>query len=135
MISDCRLFDIRSFEDSRGGLSVIEADIDLSFEIRRLYYLYCTSKNIVRGVHAHKKLEQVLISFGGSFDVLLSDGVNSKTFKLDKPNIGLYVCPMIWRELTPLEENSICTVLASRPYEEDDYIHNYDDFLSISKRS
>ena len=135
MISNCRLFDIRSFEDNRGGLSVIEAGIDLSFEIKRLYYLHHTLKNIVRGVHAHKKLEQVLISFSGSFDVLLSDGVNSKTFKLDKPNIGLYVCPMIWRELTPLEENSICTVLASRPYEEDDYIHNYDDFLSIAKKS
>lgn len=135
MISNCRLFDIRSFEDNRGGLSFIEADIDLPFEIKRIYYLYNTSKNILRGVHAHKRLEQVLISFSGSFDVLLFDGVNSQTFTLNKPNIGLYVCPMIWRELTPLEENSVCTVLASRPYEEDDYIHNRANFLSIVNKS
>lgn len=135
MISNCRLFDIQSFEDERGGLSFIEPGEDLKFNIARLYYLYHTSKNALRGVHAHKQLEQVLISLNGSFEVLLSDGIESQTFLLDRPNLGLYVCPMIWRELNPIEDNSICAVLASRPYEEDDYIHNYDDFLSIKKKS
>ncbi|MDA9079014.1 FdtA/QdtA family cupin domain-containing protein [Gammaproteobacteria bacterium] len=135
MISNCRLFDIQSFEDERGGLSFIEPGEDLKFNIARLYYLYRTSKNALRGVHAHKQLEQVLISLNGSFEVLLSDGIESQTFLLDRPNLGLYVCPMIWRELNPIEDNSICAVLASRPYEEDDYIHNYDDFLSIAKKS
>ena len=131
MISNCRLFDIQSFEDERGGLSFIEPGEDLKFNIARLYYLYHTSKNALRGVHAHKQLEQVLISLNGSFEVLLSDGIESQTFLLDRPNLGLYVCPMIWRELNPIEDNSICAVLASRPYEEDDYIHNYKEYLSL----
>lgn len=135
MISNCRLFDIRSFEDQRGGLSFVESGKDINFKIERLYYLYHTSKNILRGVHAHKKLEQVLISLNGSFEVLLSDGNKSQTYILDRPNLGLYVCPMIWRELNPLEDNSICVVLASREYEEDDYIHHFDEFLSIINAS
>jgi len=135
MISNCRLFDIPSFKDGRGGLSFLEPGENLKFNIARLYYLYHTSRNALRGVHAHKQLEQVLISMNGSFEVFVSDGIKSQTFLLDRPDLGLYICPMIWRELKPLKDNSICAVLASRPFEEEDYIHDYDEFLSLVKSS
>ena len=87
----------------------------------------------MRGVHAHKKLEQVIIAFAGKFKIILDDGQERKIFILDQPNLGLYVAPGIWREVYPLEENGVCAVLASRKYEEDDYIHDYDDFLMYLK--
>ena len=132
MISDCRLFEIKSFEDERGGLSIIEEGNDLSFEIKRLYYLYGTSIDFVRGVHAHKKLEQIIIAFSGKFKILLDDGETKTNFILNRPNLGLYVSPGIWREVYPLEDNGVCAVLASRVYEEDDYIHDYKEFLNYS---
>ena len=133
MITECRLLDIDSYEDERGGLSVLEENVNVPFVLKRLYYLHHTKVNQVRGVHAHKKLEQVIIAFSGKFKIILDDGKEKKIFTLDQPNIGLYVSPGIWREVYPLEENGVCAVLASRKYEEEDYIHDYDDFLMYSK--
>ncbi len=133
MITECRLLEIDSYEDERGGLSVLEENVNVPFVLKRLYYLYHTKVNQVRGVHAHKKLEQVIIAFSGKFKIILDDGKEKKIFTLDQPNIGLYVSPGIWREVYPLEENGVCAVLASRKYEEEDYIHDYDDFLMYSK--
>ena len=129
MISECNLFEIQSFEDERGGLSVLERNNNVPFHIKRLYYLYYTKKNQIRGVHAHKRLEQIIIAFAGEFKILLDDGKTKKTYKLDRPNLGLYVSPGIWREVYPLVEGGVCAVLASRKYEEDDYIHDYEDFI------
>ena len=129
MISECKLFEIQSFEDERGGLSVLEKNNNVPFDNKRLYYLYYTKKNQIRGVHAHKKLEQIIIAFAGKFEILLDDGKTKKTFSIDRPNLGLYVSPGIWREVYPLEENGVCAVLASRKYEEEDYIHDYKDFI------
>ena len=129
MISECKLFEIQSFKDERGGLSVLEKNNNVPFDIKRLYYLYYTKKNQIRGVHAHKKLEQIIIAFAGKFEILLDDGKTKKTFSIDRPNLGLYVSPGIWREVYPLEENGVCAVLASRKYEEEDYIHDYKDFI------
>ena len=133
MIRECRLLEIDSYEDERGGLSVLEENANVPFALKRLYYLYHTKVDKVRGVHAHKKLEQVIIAFSGKFKIILDDGNERKIFTLDQPNIGLYVAPVIWREVYPLEENGVCAVLASREYEEDDYIHDYDDFKMYSK--
>ena len=133
MLSDCYLFDIKSFSDERGELSVLQEGegVGVPFSIKRIYYLYDTKATHVRGVHAHHKLEQVIVSLYGKFEVKLDDGKNSKIVVLDKPNLGLYICPMIWREVTSLENNGICMVLASRKYEEEDYIHDYKDFISL----
>ena len=133
MISKCYLFEINSFEDKRGGLSVLEENNNVPFKIKRLYYLYSTKINKVRGVHAHKKLEQIIFALAGKFKIVLDDGNTKKVFKLDKPNLGLYVSPGIWREVHPLEKNGVCAVLASRNYEEEDYIHNYQDFIKFCK--
>ena len=129
MISECKLFEIQSFQDNRGGLSVLEESSNVPFDIKRLYYLYYTKVNQVRGVHAHKKLEQIIIAFAGKFEILLDDGKTKKTFSIDRPNLGLYVSPGIWREVYPLEEDGVCAVLASRKYEKEDYIHDYKDFI------
>jgi dTDP-4-dehydrorhamnose 3,5-epimerase-like enzyme len=131
MITDCKLFEINSFDDERGGLSFIEEGEKMPFSIQRVYYLYNTLAGVVRGVHAHKKLEQIIIAFSGKFEITLDDGDEQKTFILDKPNLGLYVSPMIWREVSPLEDGSVCVVLASRKYEADDYIHEYRDFKNL----
>ena len=117
--------------DPRGDLTFVEGEKHIPFKIARVYYLYKTQDQNVRGVHAHKKLEQIIISFSGKYQILLDDGVNKATFTLDDPSLGLYVCPMIWREVTPIGDCGVCVVLASRKYEEDDYIHEYSDFLKL----
>ena len=134
MLNHCHTFNIDSYDDERGCLSVPEEGSNLPFEIKRLYYLYRTRDRCIRGVHAHKKLEQIIVPFFGKFEILLDDGVSKKKFILDSPSVGLYVCPMIWREVTPIGDDGVCVVLASRKFEEDDYIHEYNDFLSIVKK-
>ena len=131
MLSDCNLFDIQSFSDERGELSILQEDEGVKFSIKRIYYLYDTKATHVRGVHAHHKLEQIIVALRGKFEIKLDDGNKSEIIVLDKPNLGLYVSPMIWREVTPMENNGICMVLASRKYEEEDYIHDYKDFISL----
>jgi dTDP-4-dehydrorhamnose 3,5-epimerase-like enzyme len=133
MLSDCNLFEIETFFDSRGKLSFLQEDQGVSFPIKRIYYLYDTKATHVRGVHAHHKLEQVIVALYSKFEVKLDDGKNSKIVVLDKPNLGLYVSRMIWREVIPIENNGICMVLASRKYEEEDYIHDYKDFISLAR--
>jgi len=133
-INKCYEFKIDSYLDSRGGLSVLEEDSGIPFETKRLYYLYNTIKDQVRGVHAHKKLEQIIIAISGKFNIVLDDGYTIKKILLDSPSKGIYICPGIWREVFPIEDNSICLVLASRKYEEDDYIHDHQEFLDyVSK--
>ncbi len=134
MLDKCYTFEIDSFRDKRGCLSVLETGKNIPFDVKRLYYLYNTQDQLVRGVHSHKKLEQVLVSFSGTFKILLDDGFQKKVFTLDNPAKGLYVCPMIWREVTPIGDNGLCAVLASRIYEEEDYIHEYSDFLEIIRK-
>ena len=131
MLSNCRIFEIESFLDKRGALSYLQKGHGVPFPIERVYYLYNTKAKHIRGIHAHKKLEQIIFAVSGKFEIKLDDGESSKIIILDKPNKGLYVSPMIWRELTPLEDNGVCIVLASRKYEEDDYIHNYKEYLSL----
>lgn len=132
MLSDCNFFKIDSFSDKRGELSFLQQGNNvMPFPIKRVYYLYETKENEIRGVHAHHKLEQVIIAISGKFEIKLDDGFDTKKIILDKPSQGLYLCPMIWRELRPLESNSICIVLASRIYEENDYIHEYEEFLDF----
>ena len=129
MINKCYKFNIDTYRDERGSLSFLE-NASLPFDFKRIYYLYHTRDKCIRGVHAHKNLEQILIAFSGVFEVMLDDGIDKKVFTLDRPDVGLYVCPMIWREVTPIGNDGVFTVLASRLFEKEDYIHEYSDFLS-----
>jgi hypothetical protein len=98
------------------------------FDIRRVYYLYDVPGGAERGGHAHKDLHQLIIAMSGSFDVVLDDGNGKKRFHLNRSYHGLFVCPMIWRELDNFSSGSVCMVLASNLYDEEDYFRNYSDY-------
>ena len=117
--------------EGMGSLSFIEKKI-IPFSIKRVYYLYDVPLNGERGGHAHKHLFQVLIALNGSFELLLDDGSNTKKILLESPNVGLYIPNGIWREMNNFSKNSVCLVLASEDYDEDDYIRNYQDFKKMS---
>ena len=127
-ITDCSIIEIPKITDSRGNLSFIENKSQVPFAIERVYYLYDIPGGAERGGHAHRQLHQLIIAISGSFDIVLRDGINTKKFNLNRPYLGLYICPMIWREINNFSSGSVCLALASRPYEEEDYYRKYNDF-------
>ncbi len=131
MIKNCKLIELPKINDVRGNLSYIESGSHIPFNIERVYYLYDVPGGASRGGHAHKGLHQLIIAMSGSFDVLVDDGQDKKRFHLNRSYIGLYVCPMIWRELDNFSSGSVCMVLASSKFDEDDYYRNYCDFISF----
>lgn len=120
-------FNIRG--DYNGKLVALEQNKDIPFEIKRVYYIWDTAKEVVRGRHAHRKLEQIIVCMRGSCDFILDDGHNRETVHLDNPAQGLYVKNNIWREFTNFSEDCVIMVLASKHYDEADYIRDYDTFL------
>jgi dTDP-4-dehydrorhamnose 3,5-epimerase-like enzyme len=130
---NARIVNIPKIEDPRGNLSVIEKEV-VPFEIKRVYYLYDVPAGAERGGHAHIKLQQFLVALSGSFDVILNNGKQEKTVTLNKPYEGLLITNGIWRELKNFSSGSVCLVVASDVFDEEDYIRNFDDFLAISNR-
>lgn len=128
-LSDCRVIELPKVTDSRGNLTFVEGLRHIPFAIERVYYLYDVPGGSVRGGHAHKALHQLIVAMSGSFDVLLDDGLKKKRFHLARSYYGLYVCPMVWRELTNFSSGSVCMVLASNLFDESDYYRDYDLFL------
>lgn len=128
-VRDCRLVDLPKISDPRGNLTFIEGNHHIPFDIQRVYYLYDVPGGAERGGHAHKQLSQLIIAMSGSFDVILDDGVEKKRFHLNRSYQGLYVCPMIWRELDNFSSGSVCMVLASNRYDEADYFREYGEFM------
>lgn len=129
LIQDCRIIELPKITERRGNLTFIEGGRHVPFEIRRVYYLYDVPGGAERGGHAHKALHQLIIAMSGSFDVILDDGHEKKRFHLNRSYYGLYVCPMIWRELDNFSSGSVCVVLASNLYDESDYFRDYNPFL------
>ena len=129
------LFDIRTFTDARGTLSVIEEggeeSGDLPFPPRRLYYLYGSDPGQARGGHAHIASRQCLIAMAGALEVDIDDGTGSRTFILDRPNLGLLLEPVLWRVVRFRDTASVLAVLASDFYDEDDYIGDYEAFRAL----
>jgi dTDP-4-dehydrorhamnose 3,5-epimerase-like enzyme len=128
-LADCKLIDLPRINDPRGNLTFIEGARHVPFEIKRVYYLYDVPGGAERGGHAHKNLHQLIIAMSGSFDVVLDDGAHQKRFHLNRSYFGMYICPMIWRALDNLSSGSVCMVLASNYYAEDDYFRDYNAFL------
>ena len=122
------ILDIPKIENSLGNIAVIENN-SIPFEIKRVYYLYDIPSSAIRGGHAHRNLQQILIAISGSFDVVLKDGKSVKTIILNKPDKGLLINNNIWRELENFSSGAVCLVLASDVFNEDDYIRDYDEFL------
>lgn len=114
--------------DARGNLVAIEARRDVPFDIARVYYLYGTDTDVARGFHAHRTLRQWAVCVAGSCTILLDDGAAQETLTLDDPAVGLAILPMVWHEMRDFAPGTVLLVLADQPYEEADYIRNYDDF-------
>lgn len=126
----CRIIDLPRIHDPRGNLTFIEGCNHVPFDIQRVYYLYDVPGGAERGGHAHKALHQLIIAMSGSFDVVLDDGNEKKRIHLNRSYNGLYVCPMMWRELDNFSSGAVCMVLASNRYSEDDYYRDYDAFIA-----
>jgi hypothetical protein len=129
-LEHCRIINLPKIADPRGNLTFVEAGRHIPFPIQRVYYLYDTPGGAERGGHAHKELQQLIIAMSGSFDVVLDDGKRKQRFHLNRSYYGLYVIPMIWRELDNFSSGSVCMVLASNLYDEADYYRDYQAFVS-----
>lgn len=133
MLKECRLLELPKISDVRGSLSFIESHHHVPFGIERVYYLYDVPGGADRGSHAHRALHQLIVAISGSFDVVLDDGRGKERFHLNRSYIGLYVCPMMWRYLDNFSSGSVCMVLASAKFDENDYIRDYQKFVSMTR--
>lgn len=128
-LEHCRMIDLPRIADPRGHLTFVEGSRHVPFDIARVYYLYEVPEGAERGGHAHRRLEQLVIAATGSFDVILDDGAERRTIRLDRADRGLLIGTMVWRELNRFTAGAVCLVLASLPYDEADYYRDYQEFL------
>lgn len=129
----CRLIPLDVRGDERGRLVAIEGASDVPFAIARVYYVYSTSPGVTRGLHAHRALNQFAVAVAGSCSMLLDDGVHRVSVPLDDPETGLTLPPMVWHEMGDFSPDCVLMVLADAPYDEADYIRDYDEFLSLAR--
>jgi dTDP-4-dehydrorhamnose 3,5-epimerase-like enzyme len=130
-VDGSRIIDFPKISDARGNLSFIEENNQITFPIKRVYYLYDVPSGATRGGHAHKTLNEIIIALSGSFDVVLDDGLEKKMFFLNRPHYGLYIPPGTWREIENFSSNSVALALASEFYDEKDYIRDYEVFKKM----
>ncbi len=121
--------------DNRGQLIALEEFNDIPFKIKRVYYMYDTGQGVRRGYHAHKSLEQILVCVHGSCKVHLDNGKETKEILLEKPYEGLYIPNNMWREMYDFSSDAVLMVFASEVYDENDYIRDYDEFISEVRRN
>ena len=134
-VFDCQTVDISKIHNKSGNITVVENGSNIPFDVKRVYYLYDVPGGEARGGHAHYELEQYIIAASGSFDVTLDDGNDKKTINLNRPNIAIHIVPGLWRELNNFSSGSICMVLASHFFNENDYIRDYNKFLALKHDS
>ena len=132
-VYDCSIIEIDKHHHEKGNLSVVENGKTIPFDVKRVYYLYDVPGGESRGGHAHKELKQLIVAASGSFDVRLDDGFQKRTYSINRPYQGILVVPGIWRELDNFSSGSVCLVLASTEYSEEDYIREYNEFLEYKK--
>jgi hypothetical protein len=130
-LADCRVVDLPRIERPQGNLTPIEGQRDVPFELARVYFFYDIPGGATRGGHAHRELEQLIVAVIGSFEVVLDDGSRRRAFRLERAYHGLYVPPMIWREIEGFSSGGIGVVLASHYFAEDDYIRDYETFRAV----
>jgi hypothetical protein len=134
-IEHCNILELPRIGDPRGNLTFVEGGKHIPFDIRRVYYLYDVPGGAERGGHAHKALHQLIIAMSGSFDIHLDDGSGKKTIHMNRSYNGLYVCPMIWREIDNFSSGAVCMVLASDYYDDQDYYRDYGIFINDAKKA
>ena len=127
---DCKLIDLPKINDPRGNLTFVESGRHVSFDIKRVFYLYDVPGGADRGGHALKSCHQFLIAMSGSFDVVLYDGKEKQRIQLNRSYYGLLIPPMIWREMDNFSSGSVCLALASAAYDADDYYRDYNEYLT-----
>lgn len=125
------IINLPKIDDDRGNLTFIEGGKHIPFVIQRVYWIYDVPGGQIRGGHAYRQLEEVIIALSGSFDVVIDDGAETKKYSLNRSYYGLYIPKMAWRQLENFSTNALCLILASLPYSEDDYIFDYDEFKNL----
>jgi dTDP-4-dehydrorhamnose 3,5-epimerase-like enzyme len=130
-LDDVRWLDLPTIT-GEGMVTFAQQGQPLPFVPQRIYYLHGVPEQSVRGAHAHKELQQAIFAVSGAFTLMLDDGVNKREFVMNEPTKALYIPKMLWRELHSFTPGAVCMVLASLPYDEDDYIRNYDAFMEAA---
>jgi hypothetical protein len=133
-VDSCRIIELPRINDPRGNLTFVESGRHVPFELKRIFYLYDVPGGAARAGHALKTCKQFLIANSGSFDVIVDDGTNKERFQLNRSHYGLYIPPLVWREIENFSSNSICMALASEFFAEDDYYREYSDFMAAIRK-
>lgn len=135
MIEECKLIEFPQKGDERGHLVIVEGNQDIPFDIKRVFYIYGSDKDVVRGKHANYDTEFVLINVAGTSKVRVTDGRNEKIFNLDRPHIGIYLPKLVWKDMYDFSEDSVLLCLASEHYNPEEYIRDYEEYLQVMKAS
>ncbi|HZS30105.1 MAG TPA: FdtA/QdtA family cupin domain-containing protein [Gaiellaceae bacterium] len=130
-VDDCRYVALPEIPRQEGSIATVSGASDIPFELERVFFLYDIPAGATRSGHAHRGLQEVLVCVMGSFKVVVKDGARTRTFELSRPHVGLYLPPLLWRELIDFSAGSVCLVLASHHYDEADYIRDYDAFVRL----
>jgi len=130
-MDEIKIIQLPKIEDARGNLSFIEEEKHIPFKIERIYWIYDVPGGGVRGGHAYRTLNEFIVALSGSFDVVLDNGKERKTYSLNRSYYGLYVPKMVWRQVENFSTNALCMVLASDFYNENDYIRDYEQFKNL----
>lgn len=131
MLNDVKIINFNQLGDDRGHLVVVEGMKDIPFDIKRIFYIYGSDTDVIRGQHANKISQFVLINVSGSSKVKITDGVETKIFNLDKQHMGLYIPKMLWKDMYGFSNDSVLLVLSDQYYNGDEYIRKYDEYLEI----
>ncbi len=131
-VEDCELIELGKNHHANGNLTVVENEMQVPFDIKRVYYLYDVPGGEERGGHSHKALKQFIVAISGAFDVVIDDGINQRTITLNRPYQGLLIVPGIWRVINNFSSGAVCLVLASEHYDEADYVRDYQEFKQLT---
>lgn len=130
-IADCRIIELPKITDRRGNLTFIEGERHIPFAIKRVYWVYDVPGGVERGGHAYKHLHEFIVALSGSFNVVVDDGQATQTFTMNRSYFGLYIPNLIWRDIDNFSTNGVCLVVASLPYDPEDYIRDYESFKQM----
>jgi len=133
-MNEAKLFQIPKILDERGNLSFIEKGSDIHFDFKRVYWIYDVPGGEIRGGHAFREQEEIIVALSGSFDVVLHDGMTESHFSLNRSFLGLYIPKMYWRSMQNFSTNAVAMVLASTFYDKNDYIHNFETYLQLKNK-
>lgn len=132
-VFDCSVIELPKVQNRAGNITATENNINVPFEVKRVFYIYDIPGGEDRGAHAHKECHQFLVAVSGSFEVELDDGINKRTILLNRPYYGLHIPPGIWASEKSFSSGSVCLVLGSHKYQESDYIREYQEFKNKIK--